>query len=153
MQRVLSFLRLYERLSPAKPIKIELNSPGGNITEGFHLYDELQRLRAAGHHLTIRVRGEAASMASVILQAADVREVGPNAWVMLHQSSGGAEGKSSDIADAAEYMKRLEHQMCSIYAKRSGKTIKVFKEWLERRKDIWLNAQQAVDMGVADAIA
>lgn len=143
---------MLSRIRPKAPIALVLNSPGGHIVDGFHFHDDILELRDKGHHVTIRVRGEACSMASVVLQAADARVIGPSATVMIHQSSGGAEGQRADIADAAQLMKKYEHRICEIFAQRSGRPLKVFKELLEKRKDIWMNAQEALKEKLVDSI-
>lgn len=151
---LLSNLRRFSRLNTGKPVTIELNSPGGNIIEGFRIYDELCRIKAEGNHfLTIRVRGMAASMAVPILQAADHREVGASAWVMVHRAAFGAAGKAYDIEDEVEFVKKLEGKIVNILCSRSTKSPKFYFDLFEKRKDIWFDAEEAVEVGLCDAVA
>lgn len=146
-------LRKLSRMYPGRPIVIELNSPGGSINEGLAMFDEVLRVRAEGHHVTIRVRGEACSMAIILLQAADVRQMGPNSWLMFHESAGGAEGKQSEIADAAELMSRYQDQLAGLLAARSNKPKSHFVKLYKARKDVWWNADESLALGLVDAIA
>lgn len=145
-------LRLSSRLFPGQPWTIELVTPGGEIIHGLRLYDELLRFRTAGHHLTIRVRGEAASMGCVILQAADVREAGPSSFIMAHRAAGGAEGTADQMEDQLQLMKKLEGRIYEILAQRSGQTTAFWKKRLGQRKDQWYSAEEALKVGLIDAI-
>lgn len=151
---LLSQLRRFTRAYPKKPITIEMDSPGGSIIDGFRLYDELRRIaKDGGHHLTIRVRGMAASMAVPLLQAADSREVGPSAWVMIHRAAFGAIGKAYEVEDQVEFVKRIEGKIVDILCSRSDKPRKFFEDLLKKRKDIWYSAEEAVEIGLADKVA
>lgn len=153
VQGFLMALRNFSRQKPKHPITIELNSGGGSIVAGFQFYDELLRLRQEGHIITIRVRGMAASMAGVILQAADKREIGSNAFIMLHRAAFGAIGKAYEIEDELEFVKKLEQRIVDIFATRSGKRPKVYEDFFARRKDLWFNSDEAVKQGLVDAVA
>jgi len=145
-------LRKMSRLFPNMPFIIELNSPGGSIIDGFQLFDEIIRLRNEGHVVTIRVRGEAASMAAVILQAADKREIGPSAFIMIHRAAFGAKGKTFEVEDQVEVTKMLENRIYEILAERSGKEVKFWRDLLLSRKDLWYTAQESVSAGLVDRI-
>lgn len=145
-------LRIFTRQYPGRAITIEMNSPGGSIIDGFRLYDELLRFRSEGHHLTIRVRGMAASMAGVILQAADVREIGPSAFVMIHRAGFGAAGKAYEIEDEVEFVRMLEDRIVDVFATRSGKDRTTFTGLFKQRKDIWLSADKSLEMGLVDGV-
>lgn len=145
-------LRMWGRMKPGDPIIITLNTPGGEIVSGFGLIDEINRLRSQGHHITIRVRGQAASMGFVILQAADRREMGPSSYLMVHRSSGWSAGEAYRIEDDVETMRMFETKIIEIAAGRSGKSQKYFKDLFAQRKDIWFNAENALKHNLVDAI-
>ncbi len=149
---LLTNLRVYSRMYPGRDITIEMNTPGGSIIDGFRLYDELLRFKAGGHHLTIRVRGMAASMGSVLLQAADVREIGPSAFVMIHRAAFGTAGKAYEVEDEVEFIRMLESRFVDIFVGRSGKARETFTGFFGQRKDIWLSAERSVELGLADKI-
>lgn len=153
VSQLLSHLRIFSRMYPKRNITLEMNSPGGSIIDGFRLYDELLRFREEGHHLTIRVRGMAASMAGVILQAADHREIGPSAFVMIHRAGFGAAGKAYEIEDEVEFVKMLESRIVDIFSDRSGKKRSTFTNLFTQRKDIWLDSAKSLSMGLVDGIA
>lgn len=145
VDQFLGELRRFSRLYPEEAITIELYSPGGSIIDGFRLYDELVRLKNAGrHHLTIRVRGHAASMAVPVLQAADWRVVGANAWLMIHRAAFGAIGKAYEIEDQVEFVQRIERGIARIIAERSGQDIEWLVDLFKKRKDVWFDAEEAV---------
>lgn len=151
---LLSSIRKYSRLNPNTEITIEMLSPGGSIIDGFRLCDELESIkRQGGHHLTIKVRGQAASMAAPILQCADRRIIGPSAFLMLHRASYGAGGEAYKVEDQAEFVKMLEARIVTILADRSDRPESVFTELLSQRKDIWFTAEEAVAQGLADEVA
>ena len=144
-------LRRLARLYPKRPIRIEMNSPGGTINSGFQMIDDIAVV-GKDCPITIAVRGQAASMAAVVLQAAKTRLVGPNAYVMLHRASFGTEGSADQIEDSVEEVRMLEKRLYEIVAKRSGKTVDFWKKQLGRRKDVWYTSEEAVKIGLADAI-
>ena len=148
----LAALRSFSREFPKKPILLELKSPGGSIIDGFHFYDELMRLKSLGHKLTIRVHGMAASMGSVVLQAADVREAGSNSWIMIHRGFMGAIGKTFEVEDSVEFMNKLENQIVDLFTARSKKPRKSFVDLFKKRKDIWFSAKEALQFGLIDGV-
>ena len=76
-------------------INLYINSPGGSVDDGITIYNALQRHPATVH---ATVDGLAASIASVILQAADTRTMGVGATVMVHEPHGLCVGDSADMA-------------------------------------------------------
>ncbi|MCK9382910.1 MAG: ATP-dependent Clp protease proteolytic subunit [Sulfuritalea sp.] len=147
-----SLFRLFGRLHPKKPLTIELHSPGGHITFGFQMLDELGELRSKGHHVTIKVRGMAASMAGVLLQGADVRVMGANSFLMIHAGGFGSQGKTFEVEDELEFMKKLTGRICDVFSERSHRSKKYFLDLLDKRKDIYYSAEEAVKLGLADRI-
>lgn len=149
-----NFVRKFNRAYGSEnPITIELCSPGGSIIAGFAVIDTILWARAQGHEVTVRVRGEAASMAAVILQAGTKRECGPNSWIMLHRAGFGAEGKVFEIEDEVNTTKRLEQNIYKLLAERTGKTPKYWeKQILGVRKDVWYSAEEALNAKLIDAI-
>lgn len=149
-----STIRRMARMRPGKPIEILLNSPGGSIIDGFQAVDDIRYVsEKMGCKITMTVRGQACSMAAVLLQAADVRQIGANAHIMLHRASFQAKGSAAEVEDALEETKMLEQAIYNLLSKRSGKTAAWWRKKLDQRKDIWWNAQDAVDVGLVDCIA
>lgn len=141
-----------------QPFVIELFSPGGSVFAGYALYDTIRENSNRGHHVTVRALGYAASMAAVLLQAGDTREIGRQTKLMLHEVSTGVIGKAFEIQDEAELAKRLTSQMCQIFADRAKKALGKkapsaadFFKMIDRR-DCWVDAEDAVKLGLADAV-
>ena len=144
-------LSAWSRRAPGRPIRLVLNSPGGSVLDGLALFDFLGELRSRGHHLQVLALGTAASMGGVLLQAGSERLLGRNAFVLVHEVRGGAIGTSSSLGDTVEFIGRLEERLLTILAERSVLTADQIRErWV--RRDWWLTAQEAVDLGFADAV-
>lgn len=148
---ILHQLGIWSSRAPGRSLRLILNTPGGNVVDGFALIDYLKHLRTSGHHVTVVVLGQATSMGAVILQAADHRVMGANAWMMLHEVSGGLSGKVAIQKDTSDWYWRLWDQCTQMLAERSHMSVEEIKEATER-KDWWLSAQQAVALGFADEI-
>jgi len=150
---LLSSLRKFSRLNPGEPITIEIKSPGGSIIDGFHLYDELLSLKASGNHeLTLVARGNIASMAVPIFQAADHRKVGASCFVMIHRAAFGAMGKAYEIEDQVEFVQRIEGRIVDILVHRGKKDREYYADLFKQRKDVWFSAEEAVELGLADEV-
>lgn len=144
-------LSAWSRRAPGAPIRLVLNSPGGAVLDGLALYDFLGELRSRGHHLQVLALGTAASMGGVLLQAGTERLLGRNAFVLVHEVRGGAIGSSSSLGDTVEFIGRLEERLLAILAERSALTADQIRERWGRR-DWWLTAEEAVELGFADAV-
>ena len=144
-------LTQWSRQNPKCDIEIVFSSPGGSIIDGFELFDFLQDLRNKGHHITTGTLGMAASMAGILLQAGDVRWVGHQAWVMIHRAHFGAMGKTYEVEDEVEFVKRIEERILEIFTTRSKLTKqKIKRNW--DRKDWWISADEALELNLVDEI-
>ena len=144
-------LTQWSRLNPKCDIEIIFSSPGGSIIDGFELFDFIQDLRSRGHHITTGTLGMAASMAGILLQAGDTRWVGGQAWVMIHRAAFGAFGKTYEVEDEVEFVKRIEERILEIFTSRSKLTKqKIKKNW--DRKDWWISADEAVELNLVDEV-
>ena len=141
----------WSRITPECDIEIIFSSPGGSIIDGFELFDFLQDLRSKGHHITTGTLGMAASMAGILLQAGDVRWVGGQAWIMIHRAAFGAFGKTYEVEDEVEFVKRIEGRILDIFTARSKLTKqKIKRNW--DRKDWWISADEGLEMQLVDEI-
>jgi ATP-dependent Clp endopeptidase proteolytic subunit ClpP len=146
-------LHMFHRIGHGEPITIVFNSPGGSAIDGFALFDYIRFLRREGHHVTIIALGYAASMAAILLQAADHRVMAQGSWLLIHEVAFGASGKLGDVEDMYEFGKRLKEQAATIFVERSGG--KLTRDALEeswRRKDWWLSAEDALRLGLTDEV-
>jgi len=142
-------LLFLEADNPAKPIYVYINSPGGVVTAALAIYDTMQFIKAPVGTLCM---GMAASAATLILAAGEAgqRVCLPNASIMLHQPSGGYQGKVTDIMIHAEESLRLKRLTNSIYARHCGRTYEEVEAALER--DRYMSAEQARDWGLVDHV-
>lgn len=146
---VIAQLLHLESDSPASPIDLYLNSPGGSVTAMLAIYDTLQFITSPVGTTAV---GQAGSSAAVLLAAGEAgrRFVLPHARVVLHQPSGGGQGTLPDLALQAKEIVRLRSQMESILARHTGRDPEVIREDTER--DLVLSAEEAVAYGIADGI-
>lgn len=141
----------WHRLDPTCPITIVFDSPGGGIIEGFALFDQITWLRASGHEVTTIGQGMAASMAGVLLQAGDVRIMSPQASLLIHEASFMTGGSFGQVEDQVEFVKKLQDRILAIFADRSRLSKGQIKNrW--RRKNWWLDAEEALQLGFVDEV-
>ena len=142
-------LLFLEAENPSKPIYLYINSPGGVVTSALAIYDTMQFIKAPVGTLCL---GMAASAATIILAAGEAgqRVALPNASIMVHQPSGGYQGKVTDILIHAEESLRLKRLINNIYARHCGRTYEEVEAALERDK--YMTAEQAQVWGLVDNV-
>lgn len=131
----------------ASAIRVEINSPGGDVFDGIAIYNALRSHPAT---VTTRVDGIAASIASVIAQAGDRRIMQPAGQMMIHNAWGYTVGDNRDHADMADLLRQQDAVIAGIYASRSGRDADRFRELMDA--ETWLTAEAAVAEGLADEI-
>lgn len=134
---------------PEKEIQLYINSPGGSVSAGLGIYDTMQYLKCPVGTICI---GQAASMGAVLLAAGTKgrRKCLPNARVMIHQPSGGAQGQSTDIQIQAKEMLRIREILNGILAKHTGQ--KVDKIDADTERDNFMSADEAKIYGLVDEV-
>ena len=136
---------------PKADIHFYINSPGGSVSAGLAIYDTMQYLRC---DVATYCVGMAASMGAVLLVGGEKgkRFVLPNSRVLLHQPllGGVMQGPATDLAIEAEEIMRLRKRLYDIISSRSGKDMATIERDCDRNK--WLEAEEAVDYGLADVI-
>lgn len=130
-----------------EPVEIVVNSPGGSATEGAAIYAEL---RAHPAPVTVRVRGIAASAASLIACAGDVVTMAPGAVWMLHDPGAITLGDADAHRQAVAMLDELSRVYASIYAEASGNAESLVRQWM--RAESWLGPDEAIALGFADAL-
>jgi ATP-dependent Clp protease protease subunit len=144
-------LDMWSRREPASAMQLVFCSPGGSVFAGFALYDFIQELRTRGHYITTKTLGMAASMGATLLQAGDDRVISKNAYMMLHEISSGAQGTLTDVEDEVALLKRLQKRNVDLLCARSELTPSKATS-LIKRKDCWIDADEALKLGLADRI-
>src|SRR6202051_3153692 len=146
---VVAQLLFLESENPEKDISIYINSPGGVVTAGLAIYDTMQYIRSPVSTVCI---GQAASMGSLLLCAGakGKRFSLPNANIMIHQPSGGAQGQATDIEIQAREILRLRARLNEIYVKHTGQPLEVIANAVERDK--FLSPLEAKEFGLVDEV-
>lgn len=149
--RIIKNLLVLDSLSN-DPIVIILNNPGGDVNHGLSVYDAVKACRS---HVTIKVFGQASSIGSVILQAADERVMSENACQMIHYGKFSVDAVAKTAYRAAAESKRLVKWMEQTYFLRIKEKLPEYKlAKLQKMldNDTFLTADQSVALGLADKV-
>ena len=132
----------------ASAIELHIHSPGGDVMDGFAIFNSFSRLTGK---IDIYVDGVAASMASVIvcLPGATVH-MPENAWIMIHKPWGGVMGDSDEIREYAEWLDRNESLLLSAYERKTGLSRDEIAAML--KEETWLDGAMAIEKGFADVL-
>lgn len=131
----------------APKMRVEINSPGGDVFDGIAIYNALRNHPA---HVTTRIDGLAASIASVIAQAGDRRVIQPSAQMMIHNAWGMTVGDNRDHGDMAALLEQQDGVIANIYAAHSSGTVDHFRDLMNA--ETWLTAEAVVAEGLADEV-
>ncbi len=142
-------LLFLEAEDPDKDIQFYINSPGGEVNAGLMIYDTMQYIKADVQTICL---GMAASMGAFLLAAGTPgkRFALPNAEIMIHQPSGGAQGQATDIRIAAEHILKTKERLNHILAERSKQPLE--KVAADTERDNWMSAEEALAYGIIDHI-
>ena len=142
-------LLFLEAEDPDKDINLYINSPGGSVTAGMAIYDTMQYIKCDVSTICI---GMAASMGAFLLAGGTKgkRYALPNAEIMIHQPSGGAQGQATEISIAAEHILRTRKKMNEILAANTGRSYEEIARDTER--DNYMTAQEALAYGLIDSV-
>lgn len=146
---VIAQLLFLQSEDPKKEISLYINSPGGVVTAGLAIIDTMRHIQPPVSTVCV---GLAASMGAVLLSAGEKgkRFILPNAEVMIHQPSGGAEGMATDIEITAKQILKLRERLNKILADSTGQPLKKIEADVDR--DFFLSADEAVKYGLADKV-
>ena len=150
MANILTAQLLWLDQQSDKPINMYINSPGGSVIDGLQLIDTMNFINAP---ISTTCLGMAASMGAVILSCGEKgkRFVLPHSRVMIHQASGGFNGKSEDVKTSYEQLLRCQNDIYEILSKNIGLDYKEI-EALCSNTDKWFIGQEAIDLGIADKV-
>jgi ATP-dependent Clp protease protease subunit len=146
---VVAQLLFLEAEDPEKDIHLYINSPGGSVTAGMAIYDTMQYIKCDVSTICI---GMAASMGAFLLSAGTKgkRLALPNAEIMIHQPSGGAQGQATDIQIQAKRIEGMKRKLNEILAANTGKSYEQIAADTER--DNFMSASEAVAYGIIDKV-
>ena len=146
---VVAQLLFLESEDPGKDIHMYINSPGGSVTAGMAIYDTMNYVKC---DVSTTCIGMAASMGAFLLSGGTKgkRLALPNAEIMIHQPSGGAQGQATEIEIAAEHILRTKKKLNTILSENTGQPYETIVKDTER--DNWLTAQEALEYGLIDKV-
>ena len=146
---VVAQMLFLESENPDKDIFLYINSPGGSVSAGLSVFDTMNFIKPDVSTLCM---GMAASMGSFMLMAGakGKRIALPNAQIMIHQPSGGAQGQATDIEIHAREIIKTREQLNRIYADRTGQTIEKITSDMER--DYYMSPEEALTYGLIDQV-
>jgi ATP-dependent Clp protease protease subunit len=134
---------------PKKDISFYINSPGGHVSAGLAILDTMNHIQPNVSTVCV---GMAASMGAVLLSAGEKgkRFALPNAEIMIHQPSGGAEGMATDIEITAKQILRLRERLNKILAKNTAQKLDKIEHDVDR--DFFMDAHEALKYGIIDKV-
>lgn len=146
---IVAQLLFLESQDPNKDIHLYINSPGGSVSAGFAIYDTMHYIKCDVSTICI---GMAASMGAFLLAggAKGKRYALPNADIMIHQPSGGAQGMASDIQIVADKILDTRKKLNQYLSENTGQPLEVIERDTDR--DHWMSAQEAKEYGLIDEV-
>lgn len=159
VEAALATLSRWARLG-ATNVTIRITSGGGEVIAGYGLYDFIVDYMRGSKGIYVTTVGMAisASMAAVLLQSGDRRMLGGQAYMLIHEVSAGAIGKVSEMEDEVTFARKLNDRAVDIFASRakgSAASKPMSRAQIRthsKRKDFWINAQDALKWGFIDGI-
>jgi ATP-dependent protease ClpP protease subunit len=128
-------------------VTVNINSPGGDVFEGIAIYN---RLREHQGRVNVKVLGVAASAASIIAMAGDSIEIGASSFIMIHNAWVLAVGNRHDMREVADFLEPFDRALADVYVARTGQELAAVQAAMDA--ETWLNGNQAVELGYADAL-
>ena len=146
---VVAQILFLESEDPTKDINLYINSPGGSVVAGMAIYDTMQYVKC---DVSTICMGMAASMGAFLLAGGTKgkRYALPNAEIMIHQPSGGAQGQASDIKIVAEQILKTKQKLNRILAENTNQPIEVIERDTER--DNYMSVEDALSYGIIDKV-
>ena len=146
---IVAELIFLESENPKKDVSLYINSPGGSVTAGLAIYDTMQYISCPVSTICV---GQACSMAAILLASGEKgkRSILPNARVMIHQPSGGAEGQASDIIVSSKELQRINDVTKRLMALHTGQSEERIQSDILR--DFYMDADMALGYGIVDRI-
>jgi len=146
---VVAQMLFLEAEDPNKDIMLYINSPGGSVTAGMAIYDTMKYIKCDVSTICI---GMAASMGAFLLAGGQKgkRFALPNAEIMIHQPSGGAQGQATEIQIVAEQILKTKKKLNEMLAENTGQSYD--KVALDTERDNWMTAKEAMEYGIVDKV-
>lgn len=134
-------------LGKKKDIHVRIDSPGGNVFDGFNIYNALVRNPAT---ITVYIDALAASIASAIAMAGSKIHIAENSLMMVHEPYGFAVGTAEEMRKQANLLDKTRDNLLQTYVNKSGQKPEKVSDWM--RAETWFNATEALQAGLATDI-
>jgi len=144
---VVSQLLYLDSIDSTEPIHLYISSPGGSVLDGYSIMDIMEHIQAPVYTYCL---GMAASMGALIFISGQKRHMLKNSELMLHQPLGGVQGQATDIVITANRILATKEKINQYIATKSNMSLETISKEMDR--DRWFNAQEAVEVGLADEI-
>ncbi len=146
---IVSQLLFLESEDPGKDISLYINSPGGSVSAGLAIYDTMNYIKC---DVSTICMGMAASMGAFLLSGGTKgkRFALPNATIMIHQPSGGAQGQATDIKIVADRIIETRKQLNRILAENTGQPLSQIE--IDTERDNYMSAEEAKAYGLIDSV-
>lgn len=141
------FIDDFKRIPGDANVTMRINSPGGDVFDSLAIYNVIKRHPGI---VSATIDGLAASGASIVAMAADKVAMPENAFMMIHNVSGGVFGTAEDMREWADALEKFDKGLVATYVARTGQTAEKITEMLA--DETWLNAAEAKELGFADEI-
>lgn len=133
-----------------KVLDVHVHTPGGEVFEGWLIFNLFQQAAADGLQINFYVDGIAASMGSFLIQAGHKVYMAENSMLMVHAPSGGAWGNASKMKEAHDLLTKIQTLMVKEYQRRSQADPKTVSKWMEG--DNWFTPEEALKAGLIDGV-
>lgn len=131
-------------------LHFEINSPGGNVSDGYRIFHELERMKARGVRVVATINGQAASMATVIAMAADHINITRGSLMLIHDARTTTSGTAEEHRRAANTLEDISNEIATLYAARTGRSTEDMRALMD--EDRWMTAKEAKELGLVDEI-
>lgn len=135
-------------LGAVERIDVRINSYGGDVFDGYAIYQRLVQHEA---RITTHIDGVAASIASIIAMAGDEINIAEGGWIMIHDAWGMAVGNAADMRDLADRLDAVSGQLAKVYVDRTGAQMDTVRAWMGEEK--WFDSAAAIESGFATAVS
>lgn len=147
-----SFKKELDALGDIKTLNVYINCPGGDVFEGFSIYNMLKR-KSQTCKINMFVDGMAASIAGVVLMAGTHISMPSNSMVMIHRASSYIYGNSYELEECIKLLQKIDENQKDTFITRSNGKLdeETLENWLSSG-DTWLSAQECFDYGLCDEV-
>ena len=128
-------------------LSVYLNSPGGAVSEGLAIYNQLSRFNAAK---TCYIDGIAASIATVIMMGCNEVEASRGTMLMVHNPSGFSVGTADEMRAAADVLDKFRDTLASVYVAETSLDLKTVTDMMDA--ETWMTAEEALAAGFVDRL-